>query len=261
MEPDKQLNQKFYDELSHDYHLLFADWDEAIREQARILDQLIRKYAKGQRDTLLDCACGIGTQAIGLAQLGYNTTATDLSPKAIARAQQEAQLRQLTNINCTTADFTQLEASVAGSFDIVMACDNALPHLLTDETMSQALKSIASKISPGGLFLASIRDYDEVLNTRPTSTLPVIKDEGEQRSITFQVWDWITPDIYKVNHFTLKGQDENYETFLRQTTYRAYQRATLSSLMSACGFKDIQWLLPANSGYYQPIVVAHKSKI
>ncbi len=67
MEPDKQMNQKFYDERSHDYHLLFADWDQAIRKQARIVDQLIRKYAKGKRDTLLDCACGIGTQAIGLA--------------------------------------------------------------------------------------------------------------------------------------------------------------------------------------------------
>lgn len=259
MEPDKQLNQKFYDELSIDYHLLFPDWEAAMQQQARTLDQLIKKYAKGQAGTLLDCACGIGTQAIGLAQSGYSITATDLSPKAIARARQEAQLRQISNIHFATADFTQLETNVDGTFDIVMACDNALPHLLTDETMELALKSIASKINPGGLFLASIRDYDALLTTRPGSTLPVVKDNSGQRSIAFQVWDWIAPDIYTVNHFTLKGQDENYITHLRQTTYRAYQRATLSLLLTTCGFKEIQWLLPDDSGYYQPIVIAYKS--
>ncbi|RYD97296.1 MAG: class I SAM-dependent methyltransferase [Sphingobacteriales bacterium] len=259
MATDQQLNQKFYDELSGDYHLLFTNWDEAMQQQARTLDQLIQKYATGKTETLLDCACGIGTQALGLAQSGYNTTATDLSPKAIERAQQEAQKRQVQNISFATADFTRLETSVKGTFDIVIACDNALPHLLTDEVMSQALKSIASKINPGGLFLASIRDYDALLNTRPTSTLPVVNDNAGSRSIAFQVWDWITPSTYTVNHFTLKGQGANYDTRLRQTTYRAYQRATLSLLMTACGFKAIHWLLPAASGYYQPIVIAHKS--
>lgn len=259
METDQHLNQKFYDELSEDYHLLFADWDEAMQQQARTLDQLIRKYAKGNTDTLLDCACGIGTQAIGLAKLGYHTTATDLSPKAIERAQQEARQRQINNISFATADFTRLATSVNGTFDIVIACDNALPHLLTDEAMSLALENIASKINSGGLFLASIRDYDALLNTRPTSTLPIVKDMTGAKSITFQVWDWITPNTYTVNHFTLKGQDNNYEPHIRQTTYRAYQRAELNSLMAACGFKDIHWLLPEDSGYYQPILIAHKA--
>lgn len=259
METDKQLNQKFYDALSEDYHLLFADWNEAMQQQAQALDQLIRQYAKGKTGTLLDCACGIGTQAIGLAQLGYHTTATDLSPKAIERAQQEAQQRQIKNISFATADFTQLATNVNGTFDIVIACDNALPHLLTDEAMSLALENIASKINSGGLFLASIRDYDALLNTRPTSTLPVVKDNAGAKSITFQVWDWLTPNTYTVNHFTLKGQGNNYEPHIRQTTYRAYQRAELGLLMTACGFKDIHWLLPEDSGYYQPIVIAHKA--
>lgn len=256
---DQQLNQKFYDELSGDYHLLFEDWDAAIQQQAQTLDQLIKKYAAGNTNTLLDCACGIGTQAIGLAQLGYEITATDLSPKAIARAQQEAQQRQLQNITFATADFTRLEASVTGTFDIVIACDNALPHLLTEESMNQALKSILSKMNTGGLFLASIRDYDQLIKNRPASTLPVVKDNTDQRSIAFQVWDWITPDTYTVNHFTLKGQEEKYATHLRKTTYRAYQRAELSLLMATCGFAAIEWLMPEDSGYYQPIVIARKN--
>lgn len=256
---DQQLNQKFYDELSGDYHLLFEDWDAAVQQQAQILDQLIKKYAPDKANTLLDCACGIGTQAIGLAQLGYKVTATDLSPKAIARAEQEAQQRQLQNITFATADFTQLAASISGTFDIVIACDNALPHLLTEESMNLALKSILSKMNKSGLFLASIRDYDQLISNRPASTLPVVKDNDGSRSIAFQVWNWITPNTYTVNHFTLKGQEEKYDTHLRKTTYRAYQRAELSLLMTTCGFETIEWLMPEDSGYYQPIVIARKN--
>ncbi|MBL7706077.1 MAG: hypothetical protein JNM21_11085 [Taibaiella sp.] len=49
METDQHLNQKFYDELSDDYHLLFADWDEAMQQQARTLDQLIRNLIKAKQ--------------------------------------------------------------------------------------------------------------------------------------------------------------------------------------------------------------------
>ena len=39
---------------------------------------------------MLDCACGIGTQAIGLAALGYNVTASDISDGEIAEARARA---------------------------------------------------------------------------------------------------------------------------------------------------------------------------
>jgi methylase of polypeptide subunit release factors len=41
--------------------------------------------------TVLDCACGLGTQAIGLARRGCTVHATDLSPAAIARAARDAE--------------------------------------------------------------------------------------------------------------------------------------------------------------------------
>lgn len=35
---------------------------------------------------ILDCACGIGTQTLGLAGAGYRVHGTDLSPEAVRRA-------------------------------------------------------------------------------------------------------------------------------------------------------------------------------
>ena len=59
----------FYDELADAYHLVFEDWDAAMRRQGRLLAALLPPPAAAE--PVLDCACGIGTQALGLAAPGY----------------------------------------------------------------------------------------------------------------------------------------------------------------------------------------------
>src|SRR5262245_20918850 len=78
----------FYDELAESYHLIFDDWGAAIRRQREVLARLLPAPPEGKR--LLDCACGIGTQAIGLATLGFVVDGSDLSAAAIERARREA---------------------------------------------------------------------------------------------------------------------------------------------------------------------------
>lgn len=80
---DKDLNIQFYDELSEDYHLIFDSWEDAIKRQALILKGIITEYAKPDALTVLDCACGIGTQAIGLASLGYQVCAAQTSAQKL----------------------------------------------------------------------------------------------------------------------------------------------------------------------------------
>ena len=80
----------FYDSLASEYHLLFADWDASVRRQGEILDRLIAAQLGPPPHTVLDCACGIGTQALGLAQLGYTVHGTDISPAAVERSRREA---------------------------------------------------------------------------------------------------------------------------------------------------------------------------
>ena len=67
--------ERFYDDLAADYHHIYADWNAAIERQSSALDRLIRDQLKTDGRQLLDCSCGIGTQAIGLAQQGYNVAA------------------------------------------------------------------------------------------------------------------------------------------------------------------------------------------
>jgi len=246
--------QTFYDELSSDYHLIFADWDKAIQRQANTLDSIIQEYTNLSWKSLLDCSCWIGTQCIWLAKKWYDITASDLSPKAIQRAKIESQNRGL-NIAFQVADFMYLDTQINGKFNIVISCDNSLPHILTDENITTVAKNIYSKISEGGLFLGSIRDYDALLEDKPVSTMPNIKEEW---TISFQTWDWESNNIYAVNHFTLQKKENSYETRCRNTKYRAYTRGELKKIFESAWFKNIQWLMPNQTGYYQPLILAYK---
>lgn len=61
----------FYDQLTPSYHLIYPDWNASIEWQAAALDDIIQEFWPAGVTTILDAACGIGTQAIGLAQRGY----------------------------------------------------------------------------------------------------------------------------------------------------------------------------------------------
>ena len=161
-----QTVKRFYDQLAKDYHLLFTDWRDSVRWQGEMLDKIIQREADTAKQILLDCSCGIGTQAIGLALRGYKVYGTDVSPAAVKRAEKEAKSFGVT-ASFGIADFLKLDRQVNGTFAIAISCDNSLPHLLTDNDLSTAVKNIWGKLNPGGLFIASIRDYDQIVKDRP----------------------------------------------------------------------------------------------
>jgi glycine/sarcosine N-methyltransferase len=250
--PDDVL--RFYQQLARDYHLIFADWNKAIERQGSVLDRLIRVYTAGPPLDVLDCSCGIGTQAIGLAGRGYRVHATDLSPAAVERATEEARTRGL-SITFGVADMRRLETQVEGDFDVVLSCDNALPHLLTDDDLHLAVCHMRSRLRDSGLLLISIRDYDHLIMDRPPATTPQVFDDNGGRRIVFQVWDW-ADQTYTVHMFILREGKRGWRTSHYATTYRALLRAELSALLESCGFADIRWYMPQDTGYYQPVVIA-----
>ena len=62
------ITQIFYDNLASQYDKLFLDWQATTQEQAVILDKLFVSNGFDKSAHILDCACGIGTQAIGLTK-------------------------------------------------------------------------------------------------------------------------------------------------------------------------------------------------
>jgi 2-polyprenyl-3-methyl-5-hydroxy-6-metoxy-1,4-benzoquinol methylase len=248
--------REFYNMLAANYHFIFADWHKSIVRQSEVLDRLLRSYVDSGANTVLDCACGIGTQAIGLAMRGWEVHATDLSTEAVERAQVESEALGL-KITFGVADFRALRQSVPGIYDAVIACDNAIAHLQTPLDLAQALDNMASKLTPGGALLLSLRDYDRTVQEMPRSTMPVIHDIAGERTIVFQVWDWHADESgYRLSHFTVKQNGNSYETISAVSDLRAWQRAEITAALERIGLSDIAWHMPDSSGFYQPIVTA-----
>ena len=247
---------QFYDELAPDYHYVYSDWKASIQGQSKALHVLLQAEALSPPETILDCSCGIGTQAIGLAQLGYEVHATDLSPRSVERAKQEAASAGV-SIQFGVADFRTLGTQIEGTFDVVLSCDNALPHLLTDSDLDLALRNIRAKMKPKGLFLASLRDYDVLVQNRPRSTPPQVMDGEAGRRIVFQVWDWDEDGrTYQVHLFLLRQVGGAWQAVERVTRYRALRREELTDRLREAGFSEIHWHLPEQSGFFQPVVTA-----
>ncbi len=137
----------FYDELALEYHLIYEDWNRAIEHQGVAIDRLIRSRLPDAQ-SVLDCSCGIGTQALGLASRGYKVLGTDVSERALGRARLEAIHRGL-DIVFIACDVRELE-TLQGTYDVVISCDNALPHLLTDDDVAQAFGRFVPNYCLGG---------------------------------------------------------------------------------------------------------------
>jgi glycine/sarcosine N-methyltransferase len=238
----------FYDSLAVDYHLIFGDWWTSATRQGAVLDRLLGEHGVAPGATVLDCTCGIGTQALPLATRGYRVTGSDLSPAAVARARAEADTRGI-DIRLGAADVRSL--TVPTPFDVVISADNSLPHLRTDADMHAALTSIHGCLRPGGVFLASVRDYDT-----PTFGVPPISHtDADGRRIVGQTWTW-APDssTVTIDLFILAQQGNNWAATVRTTVYRAWRRADLTTALTAAGFTDVEWHTPPD--YHQPVVIA-----
>ena len=249
------ITQNFYDNMASHYDKLFLDWEATTAEQADILDAIFRASGFDRTARVLDCACGIGTQAIGLAALGYDVTASDISENELAEARLRAERRSV-KVRLARADFCALSKTFSQRFDIVIAMDNALPHMLTHEALSAAVRSIVGQLRPGGIFVASIRDYDELLELRPSYSPPYIHKTQAGQRVSFQTWDW-EGDNYRLVQYIIDDQGA-LEASRFECAYRATRRSELTELLEANGCTEVSWMMPAETGFYQPIVVARR---
>lgn len=249
------ITQDFYNNMASQYDKLFHDWQSTTREQAVILNRLFNDNGFDTTAHILDCACGIGTQSIGLASLSYQVSASDISAGEISEARERAKKINV-DIRFELADFRALANTFSEQFDILIAMDNALPHMLSNKDMDAAIKSIAGQTKPNGIIVASIRDYDSLLAEKPSYSPPYIHKTERGQRVSFQTWVWENENYHLVQYII---EDEGTLQISKfECEYRAVRREELTSLFLANGCREVHWKMPEVTGFYQPIVVARK---
>ena len=249
------ITQDFYNKMASHYDKLFHDWQSTIHEQAVILNRIFNDNGFDTTAHILDCACGIGTQSIGLASLGYQVSASDISAGEIAEARERAKKNGV-DIRFELADFRALADRFSELFDIVIVMDNALPHMLSSKDLAAAIKSITEQTKPNGIIVASIRDYDSLLEEKPSYSPPYIHKTDKGQRVSFQTWVWEN-EYYHLVQYIIEDEDA-LQISKFECDYRAVRREELTSLFLANGCREVQWKMPEETGFYQPIIVARK---
>jgi SAM-dependent methyltransferase len=248
--PNEPSVRTFYDELAPLYHLVYENWEASVARQGTALASLIGDHWGAGARTVLDAAVGIGTQALGLLALGFRVTGSDLSHAAVRRARREAASRRLP-LECVVADFRALPLRTA-SVDVVIVCDNSLPHLETPGDIETALGECFRCARPGGGCLVSMRDYGP---PPPPGTVEVQR-YGERtwagrRYDLRQVWSWRGPRYDFSFEFRPVDGVDDHATILK-SSYLAIPVAKVGELMSAVGFQGVRRV---DGRFFQPVLV------
>ena len=243
--------RKFDAGLTPFYHLIYPDWEQTIKRQSGDLDSLIREIWSDAAHCVLDVSCGIGTQALGLARLGYDVTASDLSTEEVERAKMEAQ-RFGIKAKFSVADMRESFTHHARQFDVVISCDNSVPHLLTDDEILRAFKQFYQCTRPGGGCILSVRDYEkEDLSKRQVKPYGVREQDGV-RWLLWQVWS-PQGSTYDVTMYFVEDRGETEcRTHAFQSTYYAVGIPKLMDLMGKAGFGNIRRV---DNRFFQPVII------
>jgi SAM-dependent methyltransferase len=154
---------------------VYRDWESIIARQGEALSALIVNEWGSRVWRVIDASVGVGTQALGLVAKGYDLIGSDIAMGAVRRAVDESRRRGL-QLRCVVADMRTLPFGDRIA-DAVIACDNSLPHLLSEGQIRIALAEFIRCLCRGGGCVISLRDY----GTPPADGTVEIKEYGERR--------------------------------------------------------------------------------
>ena len=135
------INRFFFELL---YFLRKARWDSGI-SPPELLEHL-KNVTPGRA---LDLGCGTGTNAITMAQFGWDVVGMDFSARAIRAARRKAKFAGI-DIVFIQGDVTVLKG-VQGTYDLVL--DIGCFHTLSHRSQKQYKDNLIHFLRPGGTFL------------------------------------------------------------------------------------------------------------
>jgi cyclopropane fatty-acyl-phospholipid synthase-like methyltransferase len=134
--------------LHHIFYELFyirrPPWDTGVSPPE--LMEFINAHPPGRA---LDLGCGTGTNAITLAQHGWQATGVDFVGRAIRSARRKAKQAGV-RAEFRQGDVTRLDG-VRGPFELVL--DIGCLHSLTPQQKAAYIENLRRLLAPGGTFL------------------------------------------------------------------------------------------------------------
>jgi SAM-dependent methyltransferase len=230
---------------SDDYNTLASVYDWIVPEawispegNSAAFLPYIEGVAAGAR--ILDCAAGPGVLAVGLAQRGFDVTATDASPGMVERT---SALAAAEGVDVVTRQclWEDLGAQGFAPFAAVFCVGNSIAHARGHDARRAALAAMAGVLEPGGVLVVTSRNF-ELIRAEPYALKVfdhVVVRDGKP-GVPIYSW-WIAEAWDDMHEFdvavALIGEDGTVTTAGERLQFWPYRHETLDEDLLAAGLE------------------------
>ena len=229
-------SNEFYDRLARFFDVM-TDWKSRLAYEMPFLRETLSRH---RARSILDAACGTGWHAIALAQKGYRTAGCDASPVMIEQARANASIARVP-VRFEAVEFARMGV-FSEIFGAVLCLGNSLPHLLSQQALTDALEHMRARLHPGGVLILHNLNYDLRLKKQPR----FFSANGRADALVWRFADYGPEYItFHTALFERKAGGENTEKVswavqVNSTLQRPLLERDLDEALARAGFEDAQ---------------------
>lgn len=154
------------------YEILSEYYDEIFIEDINTIN-FLKESIEGKTN-ILDIACGTGTYAISLSNLGYNVIGIDIDKSMIKKAKEKNNKKNATFVE---GDMLNLPEIIKHKkYDLIYCIGNSIVHLNDAEEINNVIANFNKLLKENGTIVLQIINYDRIIN-KNIDSLPTIKRE------------------------------------------------------------------------------------
>lgn len=217
-----QKNPEYFDAIN-----LNKNSDKINTTIERILD-----FSKVE--TVLDLACGTGSQVLFLAKHGYQCTGADFSPDLLQQARSKARTSGQ-NVLFVDGDMRTLKQ---GQFDAVITISNAIGHV-TQEDFNLTIQNIRDNLRPNGIYIFDIFNLSAIDDDAVTDfAFQTHKKLGKTQILLNQcsTLDKTSGRLISHNSVMIQDYTGTPQVFENTFTLQLYSAKQLENILLANGF-------------------------
>lgn len=223
------------------YDLFYAE--KPYLEESEFIHHCLQTYGNDVK-TVLELACGTGTHALMLEELGYEISATDYSSDMLTQAQRKGKSSN-SRVKFQLKDMRNLETP-QNKWDAVICLFDSIGYVATNKNIQDVLNGVRRQLNPGGLFIfefwhaaAMLKNYDPLRIRRwPIPDGEIVRISETSIDYTLQ----LCSVIYTIYELMNNG---SYQTITETQINRFFLVQEMAQFLKLSNFLPLKWF----SGY------------
>ena len=210
----------------------FVNWDARL---ARELPFILRIFGEVEAHRIIDVGAGSAKHSIALAEQGMSVDAVDPDDSMLAQAE----------IN--VAEAADRIAKVGGELRLVRGgfgelAAMGLGHVAGRDGLREALADFSAVVRPGGVLVLHLLNHARLLDGRPRTIPPVVRETAEGTRVFLRVMDYPEGDEFLDFDFVTLTRDKAgvWDVASRRSPHTALPFDMLSAELVVAGFEGVE---------------------